>query len=64
MEDVKDQRHYVPATAIDLEREFPGWLVSRKGLTYYASYGVNEVCGEDLGELRDGIIAWKWRHDG
>lgn len=59
-ERVKDQRHYQPA-APELEREFPGWAVVRRGKLWHASYGVHEAIGEDTDELREAIIAAKHR---
>lgn len=59
-ERVKDQRHYEPSV-IELEREFPGWSIARKGKLWYASYGVHEALGEDRAELRESIIAAKHR---
>ena len=60
-ERVTDQRHYRPS-ALEVEREFPGWSVVRKGKFWHASYGIHEATGEDTAELRESIISCKHRN--
>lgn len=63
-----DQRHYEPRNAAELEAEFPGWHVFRDtSQLWYArllgsSPPVSVGRAEDLLDLRDKLITWKWQH--
>lgn len=68
MEDVHDQRHYIPKTIPALSREFPDWEIWR-GINLRYNAGLRpakrlepDVNAEDLEELRELIIQWRWRH--
>jgi hypothetical protein len=66
---IRDSRHYEPKTITALRREFPDWDMWRAGNSTRLYAGLRPVkrgeplvSGEDLGDLRDKIIAWIWTH--
>lgn len=63
----RDQRHHEPASAEALEAEFGGWRVWQEDGLWWAqslSPPVTLEGAADLGELRDWLIARKWKNSG
>jgi hypothetical protein len=58
-----DQRHYEPQSAEQLMNEFPGWLIDKGTSGLWYARGPAILSGEDLTDLRDKLIRWKWKTD-
>lgn len=68
-ENVQDQRHYTPRNSMEeLAAEWPDWSIWRGvNQLYYArliksSPPIVLPRAQDLDELRDMLIGWKWLH--